>query len=91
MNVTKSFRTALLVGGMAITTAFFSGCGGLSDAQIKELSDLKSLTSSLETEANALREERTKLEAQVEENNRKLAECEKQKEEARANLEKLPK
>jgi phage shock protein A len=91
MNITKSLRTAVFFGSIVLTTAFFSGCGGLSDAQIKELSDLKSLTSSLETEANALREERTKLEAQVEETNRKLAECEKQKEEARANLEKLPK
>ena len=38
-----------------------------------------------------IRDERAKLEAQVEATNRKLAECEKQKEEARANLEKLPK
>jgi septal ring factor EnvC (AmiA/AmiB activator) len=91
MNVTKSFRTAVLIGGMALTTAFLSGCGGLDEAQIKELSDLKSEVSSLEAEANSLRDQRTKLEAQVEETNRKLAECEKQKEEARANLEKLPK
>lgn len=91
MNVTKSLRTALLIGGMALTTAFFSGCGGLSDAQIQELSDLKSEVTSLEAEANSLKDERAKLEAQVEETNRKLAECEKQKEEARANLEKLPK
>ena len=91
MNITKSFRTALLFGGIALTTAFFSGCGGLSDAQLQELSDLKSQTSSLEAEANNLRDERAKLEAQMEETNRKLAECEKQKEEARANLEKLPK
>ncbi|MBK7630691.1 MAG: hypothetical protein IPJ23_08310 [Ignavibacteriales bacterium] len=91
MNITKSLRTAVLFGGIALTTAFFSGCGGLSDAQIKELSDLKSEVSSLESEANSLRDERAKLEAQMEETNRKLAECEKQKEEAKANLEKLPK
>lgn len=91
MNVTKSLRTAVLFGGIALTTALFSGCGGLSDAQLKELSDLKSQTSSLEAEANNLRDERAKLEAQMEETNRKLAECEKQKEEAKANLQKLPK
>jgi len=91
MNITKSLRTAVLFGGIALTTAFFSGCGGLSDAQIKELSDLKALTASLEAEANSLRDERAKLEAQMEETNRRLAECEKQKEEAKANLEKLPK
>jgi len=91
MNITKSLRTAVFFGGIALTTAFFSGCGGLSDAQLKELSDLKSEVSSLESEANSLRDERTKLEAQVEATNRKLAECEKQKEEAKANLQKLPK
>lgn len=91
MNVTKSLRTAVLIGSIAVTTAFFSGCGGLDEAQIKELSDLKSEVSSLESELNSLKEQRAKLEAQVEETNRKLAECEKQKEEARANLEKLPK
>lgn len=91
MNIIKSLRTAVFFGGIALTTAFFSGCGGLSDAQIKELSDLKSLTTSLEAEANSLKDERAKLEAQIEETNRKLAECEKQKEEARANLDKLPK
>jgi len=91
MNVTKSLRTAVMIGGMALTTAFLSGCGGLDEAQLKELSDLKSEVSSLESEANSLRDQRAKLEAQVEETNRKLAECEKQKEEARANLEKLPK
>jgi len=91
MNITKSLRTAVLFGGLALTTAFFSGCGGLSEAQLKELSDLKSLTSSLEAEANSLRDERAKLEAQVEETNRKLAECEKQKAETQANLQKLPK
>jgi len=91
MKVTKSLRTIVLFGGMALTTAFFSGCGGLSEAQLKQLSDLKSETQSLEAEANSLKDERAKLEAQIEEINRKLAECEKQKEEARANLQKLPK
>ena len=91
MNVTKSLRTAVVIGGMALTTAFLSGCGGLSEAQLKELSDLKSEVSSLESEANSLRDQRAKLEAQVKATNRKLAECETQKEEARANLEKLPK
>jgi len=91
MNITKSLRTAVLFGGMALTTAFFSGCGGLSEAQLKELSDLKSLNSSLEAESNALKDERAKLEAQVEETNKKLAECEKQKAETQANLQKLPK
>ena len=91
MNITKSLRTAVIVSSLALTTAFLSGCGGLSEAQLKELSDLKASVSSLENQANSLKDERAKLEKQVEETNRKLAECEKQKEETRANLEKLPK
>ncbi len=91
MDVTKSLKTAVLVGSLALTTAFLSGCGGLSEAQLKELSDLRASVQSLENEANSLKDERAKLEKQAEEINRKLAECEKQKEETRANLEKLPK
>jgi uncharacterized protein YlxW (UPF0749 family) len=91
MNITKSIKTAVLVGGIALTTAFLSGCGGLSDAQLKELSDLRNTVSSLQKEAATLKDERAALEKQVEETNRKLAECNKQKEETKANLEKLPK
>ena len=90
MNISKSLKTAALVSGLALTTAFLSGCGGVSEAQLKELSDLKNSVQSLEDEANALKEERATLEKQVEATNKKLAECEKQKEETKANLEKLP-
>jgi peptidoglycan hydrolase CwlO-like protein len=91
MNVTKSLRTAALVSGLALTTIFLSGCGGLSEAQLKELSDLRSSVTSLQSEANSLKDERAQLEKQAEATNKKLAECEKQKEETKANLEKLPK
>ncbi len=91
MNITKSLKTIVLIGGLALTTAFLSGCGGLSEAQIKELNDLRNAVSSLEKEAASLKDERAQLEKQIEETNRKLAECNKQKEETKANLEKLPK
>jgi peptidoglycan hydrolase CwlO-like protein len=91
MNVTKSLRTAVIVSSLALTTVFLSGCGGLSEAQVKELSDLRTSVKSLQSEADSLKDERAKLEKQTEETNRKLAECEKQKEETKANLEKLPK
>lgn len=90
MNITRSLKTAAIVSSFALTTAFLSGCGGVSDAQLKELSDLKSSVQSLENEANSLKDERANLEKQVEATNKKLAECEKQKEETKANLEKLP-
>jgi septal ring factor EnvC (AmiA/AmiB activator) len=90
MNITKSLKTAALVSSLALTTFFLSGCGGLSEAQLKELSDLRSSVASLQSEANSLKDERAQLEKQAEEINKKLAECEKQKEETKANLEKLP-
>lgn len=91
MKITKTLQTALLVGGLAVTTSFLSGCGGLSEAQIAELDALRSEVKSLEAEANSLKDMRAKLEKEIQEVNRKMAECEKQKEETRANLDKLPK
>ena len=35
MNVTKSLRTAVMIGGIALTTAFLRGCRGLNARQIK--------------------------------------------------------
>ncbi len=91
MNITKSLKTTIVIGSMALATIFLSGCGGLSEAQLAELDALRNEVRSLEAEANSLKDQRTKLERDIQETNRKMAECEKQKEEARANLEKLPK
>lgn len=91
MNITKSLKTAFVIGSLALTTAFLSGCGGLSEAQLAELDALRNEVRSLEAEANSLKDERAKLERDIQDINRKMAECEKQKEETRANLEKLPK
>ena len=91
MNITKSLKTTIVIGSMALATIFLSGCGGLSEAQLAELDALGNEVRSLEAEANSLKDQRSKLERDIQEINRKMAECEKQKEEARANLEKLPK
>lgn len=91
MNITKSLKTTIVIGSLALTTAFLSGCGGLSEAQLAELDALRNEVRSLESEANSLKDQRAKLERDIQEINRKMAECEKQKEETRANLEKLPK
>ena len=91
MNIMKSLKTAAVIGSLAFSTVYLSGCGDVSDAQMKELNDLRASVKSLESQANSLKDERAALEKKVEEQNRKLAECEKQKEETRANLEKLPK
>lgn len=91
MKIVKSMKMLVVIGMVAGLTAFFSGCGGLSEAQIAELNALRSEVQSLENEANSLKEQRDQLEKKIEDINRRLAECEKQKEETRANLEKLPK
>ncbi len=56
-----------------------------------QLNALRDEVKSLESEANRLKDERAKLEGEIQTINRKLAECNKQKEETRANLDKLPK
>ncbi len=91
MSLLKNFRTPVLAATLFISMALFAGCGGLSDAQIAELDALREEVNSLEAEANTLKDQRAQLESEIQTTNRKLAECNKQKEETKANLQKLPK
>jgi len=91
MSTLKSFRAPVIAVMLFISAAFLTGCGGVSDAQLAELDALRQEVSSLESEANRLKDERANLESQIQDRNRKLAECAKQKEETKANLQKLPK
>lgn len=90
MNILKVVRNTAFVAVFAVSTAFFAGCGGVSEAQMEELRTLRSEVNALEAEANALKEERSRLERDVAERTAKLQQCEKDKEETKANLEKLP-
>jgi septal ring factor EnvC (AmiA/AmiB activator) len=89
MNLLKSFKTPVIAAIMFFTIALLSGCG-LSDAQIAELNNLRTEVKSLEAEANSLKDTKAQLESEIQTTNRKLAECNKQKEETKANLQKLP-
>jgi septal ring factor EnvC (AmiA/AmiB activator) len=91
MSLLKNFRTPVLAAAMFISMAIFAGCGGLSEAQIAELNNLREEVKTLEADANSLKDQRAQLESEIQTINRKLAECNKQKEETKANLEKLPK
>lgn len=91
MSLLKNFRTPVLAAVLFVSMALVAGCGGLSEAQIAELDALRSEVKSLEAEANSLRDQKSQLETDIQTVNRKLAECSKQKEETKANLEKLPK
>jgi len=91
MSLIKSFRTPVLAAVMFVSVTLIAGCGGLSEAQIAELNSLREEVKSLESEASSLRDQKAQLESEIQTINRKLAECNKQKEETKANLEKLPK
>jgi uncharacterized protein YlxW (UPF0749 family) len=91
MSVLKYFKTPAVAVAIFISTAILASCGGVSDAQLAELYSLRDEVKSLEAEANRLKDERSQLESQIQDINRSLAECNKQKEETRANLDKLPK
>ncbi|UCH66804.1 MAG: hypothetical protein JSW63_06695 [Ignavibacterium sp.] len=90
MNLKKSLKMPAFAGALIVSAALLAGCGGVSDAQYAELDALRQEVRSLEGEANTLKDERAELEAQISGMNRKLAECNKQKEETRANLNKIP-
>ena len=89
MKVVKVVRNTALIAAFAVSTAFLSGCGGVSDAEMAQLNSLRSEVKSLQTQADSLKEERANLEKEIAAKNDKLAQCNKQKEETKANLDKL--
>lgn len=91
MKLIKVVRNTAVIAAFAVTTALLSGCGGVSEAQMEELRNLRAEVNSLQAEANSLRDERSGLERDIAERNAKLQQCERDKEQTRANLEKLPK
>ena len=91
MKLIKLVRNTTVIAAFAVAVAMFSGCGGVSEAQMEELKNLRAEVNSLQAEANSLRDERSSLERDIAEKNAKLQQCERDKEQTRANLEKLPK
>jgi septal ring factor EnvC (AmiA/AmiB activator) len=91
MILLKNLRVPLVAVTILISSSFLAGCGGVSEAEMQQLNSLRDEVKSLETESSHLKDEKAKLEGEIQSINRKLAECNKQKEETRANLDKLPK
>ena len=87
----KNLKAPLIAATILISSSFFAGCGGVSEAEMAQLNTLRDEVKSLETESSRLQDEKAKLTGEIQSINRKLAECNKQKEETKANLEKLPK
>ncbi|RPI73234.1 MAG: hypothetical protein EHM47_06495 [Ignavibacteriales bacterium] len=90
MNIIKVVKNTMITTVIGVTLLLWSGCGGVDEAMMAELNNLRDEVNSLESEANSLKEERSTLEREIADKNAKLQQCEKDKEETRANLNKLP-
>lgn len=83
-----------LINGSILVLAvsmFTVGCGGVDEAQLAQLESLRAEVKSLEKESNSLKSEKTKLEREIAEQQAKLDQCNKEKAEKKANLEKIGK
>ena len=89
MKVIKIVRNTAIAVAFVATTALISGCGGVSEAEMAQLNNLRSEVNSLQSQANSLKDERASLEKEIAAKQEKLADCNKQKEETKANLEKM--
>ena len=89
MNIIKVVRNTMITVALGFVLLAWSGCGGVDETQLAQLNDLRNEVNSLETEANSLKEERSRLEKEIADKNAKLQQCEKDKEETKANLNKL--
>lgn len=89
MKIIKLARNTAVVAVFAITVAMMSGCGGVSDAQMQQLQDLRTEVNSLQTQADQLKDQRASLQKEINNRNSKLQQCEKDKEETKANLNKM--
>ena len=91
MKLTHVIKHFSIVASFIVAVALMNGCGGLSDTQLNDLKNLRADVNSLQSQANSLKDQRSALEKDIAEKNAKLEECNKEKQETKANLDKLPK
>jgi septal ring factor EnvC (AmiA/AmiB activator) len=91
MKLNNVIKHSAIAATFIVATALLSGCGGVSEAQMNELNALRADDSSLQSQANSLRDQRSSLEKDIADKNAKLEQCNKEKQETKANLDKLPK
>lgn len=89
MKIIKLARNTALVAVFALSVAMMSGCGGVSDAQMQQLQDLRTEVNSLQSQADQLKDQRASLQKEINDRNSKLQQCDKDKEETKANLSKM--
>src|SRR5690606_12280722 len=90
MNIIKVVKNTMSTTVIVTSLLLYTGSAGVDEAMMEELNNLRDEVNSLESEANSLKEERSRLERESADKNAKLQQCEKDKEETRANLNKLP-
>ena len=69
----KNLKAPLIAATILISTSFFAGCGGVSEAEMAQLNTLRDEVKSLETESSRLQDEKAKLTGEIQSINRKLA------------------
>jgi len=89
MKVIKAVKYTAIVAMFAGATAIMSGCGGVSDAEMAQLNNLRAEVNSLQAQANSLKDQKADLQKQISAKNAKLEECNKMKAETKANLDKM--
>ncbi|MDR3626020.1 MAG: hypothetical protein P4L45_04275 [Ignavibacteriaceae bacterium] len=90
MKIVKIVRNTAIVGAFAFAASFLGGCTPYaSEAEMAQLNQLKSEVNSLQTQSNQLKDQRASLEKEIAEKQDKLAQCNKSKEETKANLDKM--
>lgn len=89
-NFKKFINTAIVVtffvGALSVT-----GCSGVSAEELAQLDALRAEVKTLEKEVNSLKSEKAKLEKDIADREAKLDQCNKEKEIAKKNLEKIGK
>lgn len=76
---------------MFLFAAGLVACGGVSEEQLASLDEMRAEVKEMEKANNSLKSEKTKLEREIAEKNSKLDQCEKEKAETKANLQKIGK
>ncbi len=91
MKKTKKILTGFLGVALIAGMTSLTGCGGVSEEQMAQLTTLRAEVKSLEKEVNSLKSEKAKLERQIAERNAKLEQCNHSKKLIQNNLKKMKK
>lgn len=90
MRSDKIMRVVLASAVFSLGSLLLTGCG-VTEEQYKQLDAKKSEVKKLELQATGLKDERTRIENEIAEKNKRLEECNKLKQETQANLAKVKK